>query len=162
MGEVPPSSRSARCVWGAALLALLIFGSACDAVTSVVVDGADFGGATANAHCDRRDVFDGGRPSSFCQEVVNTLAASQFADDCRATHLATPGTGLCPRAGIIAGCKLETKNEDGSEVWDWYYEVVGVDAGAPFSPPVPGSASAVAQTCADRTRYADGAELAFP
>lgn len=162
MGHVSPSSRSVRRVWSVGSLAFVIAGSACDAVTSVVVDGADFGGATADAHCDRREVQDGGRPSSFCQEIVGTLAASQFADDCRATHQAAAGTGLCPRVGIIAGCKLETKNQDGSEVWDWYYEVSGVDAGAAFSPPIPGSAAAVAQTCADRARYADGAELVYP
>jgi hypothetical protein len=146
----------------AAWIAVAISVGACDAITSVVVEGADFGGAAANAHCDRREVVDGGQPSAFCQEVVGTLAASQFADDCRAKHDATPGTGLCPRAGIIAGCKLETKTEDGSHVWDWYYDASKLDAGERFAPPLPHDTADVARLCADPSRYKDGAELASP
>lgn len=150
-----------------ALASLLVLAAvvSCDAITSVAVDGADFGGATANAHCDRRFVTDGGRPAAFCQEIVNTLAASQFGDDCRATHEATAGPGLCPREQIIAGCKLDKKNDDGSLVFDWYYDVSdgGAEGGpATFEPPVPTSPTDVARTCADRVRYQEGAELAVP
>lgn len=159
---------------------LVVLGVACDVVNSVAVQGADFGGATADAHCDRRLALDGGQPSSFCQDVQATVAASQFADDCRHHLLATPGTGLCPRAGIIAGCKLDKKNGDGSIVHDWYYAVpladlvadggadvdadvdADPDAAMPFAPPVPQTVAEVAAVCADRTRYEDGAELAFP
>jgi hypothetical protein len=151
---------------------LLALGAACSVVDAVAVEGADFGGATADAHCDRRLALDGGQPSSFCQEVQATVAASQFSDDCRLHLLATPGPGLCPRAGIIAGCKLDKKNDDGSIVHDWYYAVsdvaddggadAGPDAEAPFASPVPQTVAQVAQVCADRSRYADGAELAFP
>lgn len=148
--------------WAAAWLAVAISCVACDAITSIVVEGADFGGAAADAHCDRREVTDGGKPAAFCEEVVATLAASQFADDCRAEHEATPGTGLCPRAGIIAGCKLDAKTEDGSQVWDWYYDASKLDGGAHFVPPLPHSATDVARLCADRSRYQDGAELASP
>jgi hypothetical protein len=154
------------------LLAALAFAAACDVLNAVAVQGADFGGATADAHCDRRLALDGGQPSSFCQDVQATVAASQFSDDCRLHLLATPGPGLCPRAGIIAGCKLDKKNGDDSIVHDWYYDVSaelgdgGLDAGpdgeAPFASPVPLTVAQVAQVCADRTRYEDGAELAFP
>jgi hypothetical protein len=156
------------------LLALLAVSGApaCDAITSVVVTGADFGGATADVHCDRRDVADGGQASAFCQEVVATVAASQFSDDCRTKFRATPGAGLCPREQIIAGCKLDKKTDDGSKVWDWYYDVSdvladagpqgGPDGGPTFADPVPTEVTAVAAVCADRARYEEGAELAFP
>jgi hypothetical protein len=145
---------------------------ACDAVESVAAKGADFGGATADAFCDRRFVTPGGQASAFCQEVVDTVAASQFADDCRMKHQATPGPGLCPRELIIAGCKLDEKHGDGSIAWDWYYDVsaviadagpeAGPDGGPTFDPPVARSVSDVAAICADRDRYPDGAELVTP
>jgi hypothetical protein len=155
---------------GAIGVVLLV--GACDVVTEVAVTGADFGGATADAHCDRRFVGDGGQPSAFCQEVSATLAASQFADDCRNAHGAAAGPGLCPRDRVIAGCKIDKKTDDGSIVRDWYYDVselaadasaeAGTDAGSRFEPPVPTDVSAVARTCADRTRYEEGAELIMP
>jgi hypothetical protein len=153
-------------------LVLLLPAVACDAVTTIAAQGADFGGATADAHCDRRTVVDGGQPSAFCQEVVATVAASQFSDDCRRKFAATPGPGLCPRDKIIAGCHLVENNDDHSEVWDWYYDVsavlvadgpeAGPDGGPTFDDPVARSVSDVARICADRTRYQDGAELATP
>jgi len=158
-------------VWG---LAFFVAGavSACNVITTIAASGADFGGATATAHCDRRFVADGGQRSAFCQEIVNTAAASQFADDCTNKFKATPGTGLCPRAQIIAGCELDTINQDGSHVWDWYYDVSaivadagefsGLDGGPTFADPVPQDLSAVALVCADPTRYAGGAELVLP
>lgn len=156
----------------ACAITLAIPAPACDAITSVAVQGADFGGATADAHCDRRLTLDGGQPSAFCQDVQDTVAASQFSDDCRLHLGATPGTGLCPRAGIIAGCKLDKKNGDNSIVHDWYYDEssvlgdggdeAGPDGEAPFATPVPQTVAQVSQVCADRSRYPDGAELAFP
>jgi hypothetical protein len=161
------SSRAALVTVSAVALPLLV--AACDALTSVAVQGADFGGATADVHCDRRLTLDGGQPSAFCQDVQSTVAASQFSDDCRLHLGATPGPGLCPRAGIIAGCLLEKKNGDDSIVHDWYYDVLGdggdeagPDGEAPFASPVPQSVPEVAQVCADGSRYPDGAELAFP
>lgn len=134
--------------------------------------GADFGGATADAHCDRRTVAPGGQASAFCQEVVATVAAAQFSDDCRTKHAATPGPGLCPRATIIAGCKLDEKHGDGSIAWDWYYDVssevadagaeAGPDGGPTFASPVAQTVTDVARICADRDRYQDGAELVTP
>ncbi len=151
----------------AALAALV----ACDALASVAVSAGDFGGATADAHCDRRYVGDGGQPAAFCQEITATVAASQFADDCRTKFSAQAGPGLCPRPEIIAGCKLLKKNDDKSEVWDWYYDVSGIlsdagthagaDGGATFDD-LPKTVNDVAGLCASRARYEDGAELARP
>jgi hypothetical protein len=156
----------------AGVLALALCGFGCDVVTGIAVQGADFGGATADVHCDRRLTLDGGQPSAFCQDVENTVASSQFSDDCRQHLGAIPGTGLCPRDGIVAGCLLEKKNGDDSIVHDWYYDesnvlgdggnAEGPDGAASFAPPVPRSVAAVAQVCADRSRYPDGSELAFP
>jgi hypothetical protein len=173
-------NRRARAV-GLVAIAVAVHVIACNAVTSVIVSGASFGGATADAHCDRRFVTAGGQRSAFCQEVVNTLAASQFADDCRTNHQATAGPGLCDRPQIIAGCKLLQQNRDGSVAWDWYYDVssfyaeAGLEedaaAGVPdgdaaftplFQPPIARDIADVETLCADPTRYPDGAELAFP
>src|SRR5215467_9109269 len=122
--------------FGWPLLALLAGVGGCDAIVSVAVSGSDFAGATADVHCDRRYVSQGGQPVAFCQEVVATLAASQFADDCRQKFEATPGSGLCSRDRIIAGCKLLKKNDDNSLVWDWYYDVSDIvaEAGAHEGP----------------------------
>jgi hypothetical protein len=160
----------------AAFLVVVIFAFGCDAVvtvaTDVAVKAADFGGGTADVYCDRRDVTDGGQMSAFCQEVKATVAASQFSDDCRIKHQATPGPGLCPRAKVIAGCKLDEKHKDDSVAWDWYYDVsneiiadgldAGPEGGPTFDPPVARSIDDVAAICADRTRYPDGAELVAP
>lgn len=165
---------------GFLVVALAVSVIACNAITSVVVSGASFGGATADAYCDRRYVTLGGQRSAFCQEIVNTLAASQFADDCRTKHDATTGPGLCPRAQIIAGCKLLQVNEDNSVATDWYYDIAsfyaeagleepeeggvetGDDGGPLFAPPVAYDVTDVAALCADPTRYAAGAVLVFP
>jgi hypothetical protein len=155
-----------RCFAVAILAAPLLFASACDAVTGAAVGAADFAGAKADAHCDRRFVTAGGEPAPFCQEVMGTLAAAEFADDCRTKHKATADPGPCPRAKILAGCKLLKKNDDDSNVWDWYYDVsdlvdAGPDAGW-VSESLPRSVSDVAASCADRTRYEEGAELVVP
>jgi hypothetical protein len=151
---------------------LALVGSGCSAIEGVVAQGASFGGAAADAHCDRRYPLPGGQASPFCQEVQATLAASQFTDDCRDHLLATPGPGLCPTVGIIAGCKLDEQQQDNSTVRDWYYDVSaiiaeagasdGPDGGPTFVPPLPHTVSDVAAICADRTRYEDGAELVLP
>lgn len=140
---------------------LALLATACSAVEDQAVQAADFAGAKADAHCDRRYVTDGGTEAAFCQEVVQTVAASEFADDCRAKHEATADTGLCPRAKIIAGCKLLEKHEDDSVVYDWYYDVGGVGSGVQIES-VATSVDDVARMCADRTRYENGAELVKP
>jgi len=148
-----------------------VAGAGCDTLGSIASEGVDFAGAKANAYCDRRYVTDGGQPAAFCQEVVSTVAAAEFADDCRTKHQATAGPGLCPRAKIIAGCKLHKKNDDDSLVWDWYYDVsqqlaeagafAGPDGGPTFDS-VQHSVTDVAESCGDPTRYEEGAELAQP
>jgi hypothetical protein len=150
------------------LLLALVAALGCDDLVSVAVTASDFGGATADVHCDRRDVGDGGQAAAFCQEVVATVAASQFADDCRKKFEATPGNGLCSRGKIIGGCKLLKKNEDNSLVWDWYYDVsaevaeagahAGPDGGPTFDD-APRTVQDVARLCADPKRYEDGADL---
>lgn len=148
---------------------LVIFGVAgCATLTSVAVEASDFAGAKADAYCDRRFVTDGGQPAAFCQEVVATVAAAEFADDCRAKHQATAGSGLCPRARIIAGCTLLERHDDDSKVIDWYYDVSDIIADAGGRTETNGRAtidsvtkttSDVAEYCADPTRYELGAEL---
>ena len=144
----------------------------CSAIASIANEGASFGGATADVHCDRRFTTDGGQRSAFCQELVATVAASQFSDDCHNKFRASAGPGLCPRDQIIAGCELDDQHKDGSHAWDWYYDVssliadagldAGVDGGPTFADPVAIDVSGVANVCADPTRYNDGAELVSP
>ncbi len=156
-----------------AVLALgaLAVAAGCDTLGSIASEGVDFAGAKADAHCDRRSVTDGGQAAAFCQEVVSTVAAAEFADDCRTKHQAAAAPGLCPRAKIIAGCKLLKKNDDQSLVWDWYYDVsdavaeAGAHAGPDGGPTFDSqqhSVAEVARSCADPTRYEEGAVFAQP
>lgn len=156
---------------GIALAAVLAAMTGCDTLGSIAVSAGDFAGAKSDVHCDRRFVTDGGQPASFCQEVLSTVAASQFSDDCRANHRASAGPGKCPRERIIAGCKLLKKNDDDSLVYDWFYDVsdiladagpnAGPDGGPTFEEPAR-TVDDVAASCADRSRYEEGAELAMP
>ena len=143
----------------------------CDALGSVVVEAGDFAGAKADAHCDRRYVTDGGQAAAFCQEVIATVAAAEFTDDCRAKHKAAAAAGPCPRPNIIAGCKLLEPHDDESKVWDWYYDVSDIvaEAGSHAGPnggPTFDSrlrrVEDVADYCSDRSRYEEGAEFATP
>lgn len=128
----------------------------CDALGAIVVEAGDFAGAKADVHCDRREVTGDGKPAAFCQEVLSTVAAAEFSDDCRAKHKAKAAPGPCPRPRVIAGCTLHTDNEDDSKVIDWYYEVdVDIEGRA-------ADIADVARTCSDRERYEDGAELITP
>ena len=90
----------------------------------------DVVGETGDAHCDRRFVAPGREPGSFCQEIIDTIATGEFVDDCRDKHAARADEGRCARERIIAGCKVGKENDDGSEVWDWFYDVSDLeDAG---------------------------------
>ncbi len=167
MASLRFSTTASLCMKGA----LALFAAGCATLASVAVEAGDFAGAKADAYCDRRFVTDGGQPAAFCQEIVATVAAAEFADDCRAKHQATAGSGLCPRAKIIAGCKLLEKHDDDSTATDWYYDVseivrdagprAGRDGGPTFDS-VRTSTSEVADYCADPSRYEDGAELRTP
>jgi hypothetical protein len=143
----------------------------CDSLADVAVTAGDFGGATADAHCDRRIVTTGGQAEAFCQEVVATVAAAQFADDCRDKHQAAAAPGLCPRGRVIAGCKLRKQTDDDSLVWDWYYDVSELVAeagprsgpeGGPTFETTPRTVDDVRQLCASPSRYEEGAELVLP
>lgn len=123
--------------------------------------GSPFG-ATDNAYCDRRYVDPGGEPSAFCQEIIETLASSEFQDDCRDKHLARADDGRCPQERIIGGCKLRKENDDGSIVYDWYYDISDADGGGTFAT-APRTPEDVAELCADPKRYEEGADFArFP
>jgi hypothetical protein len=95
--------------------------------------------------------------------VLDTVAQSQFESDCRDSHGASHGDGRCPRDHIIAGCELHKNNDDGSKVYDWYYDVSDLedaaahDAAPPFSDPPVTTKDEVKKLCADPTRYDEGA-----
>lgn len=129
----------------------------------------DVVGETGDVACDRRFVKGADKePAPFCQEVIDTVAVSQVRDDCREKHTASAFEGKCPREKIIAGCKIHKDNDDGSEVWDWYYDVSDLedaavhapdatpDAGPIFKDPVR-TKEEVKALCTDKTRYEEGA-----
>jgi hypothetical protein len=123
----------------------------------------DVVGQTGDAYCDRRFVAVGREGAPFCQEIVDTVATGQFEDDCRDKHAAQAGEGTCPRERRIAGCKLHKQNDDGSEVWDWFYDTSNLDdAGrSRFADPVT-SKEEVKSLCADKARYEEGATYQDP
>lgn len=149
-----------------ALLALLGLGAlACDALADVALEAGDFAGARADVHCDRRWVDDGGAPAAFCQELIATVAAAEFSDDCRAKHMATAGPGRCPRERVIGGCRLWRDNQDDSLVFDWYYDVTALPDGGPLDAEAFDSRTdhaGLPAVCADRSRYEEGAEVVAP
>jgi hypothetical protein len=155
------STMAIACALGAALLA-------CDSAAGFVAGFAgNLVGETGDSACDRRFVSDGGARGSFCQELLDTVATSQFQDDCRTKFQAQALGGRCPREQIIAGCKIGKKNEDGSQSWDWYYDVsalerdAGLEPGEMF-PDAPRTQDDVKKLCADPARYSDGAEFVTP
>lgn len=145
-------------------IALLVCLAGCKAGGCVANVLGDIVGATGDVACDRRFVQEGKEPAPFCQEEIDTIAVSEIADDCREKHGAHTYEGRCPRERILGGCKLHKENDDGSEVWDWYYDVsdleadpdAGPDSGIVFVDPVR-STDEVKALCADRSRYEEGA-----
>jgi hypothetical protein len=143
----------------------------CGTISDVALEGVDFAGAKASVFCDRRFVTAEGQPAAFCQELVGTVAAAEFSDDCRTKHHARPGPGLCPRSKILAGCQILEKHDDDSVATDWYYDVSDFgdagdagDAGIPRSADAgitfesrPSNLSEVRTFCADPARYEHGA-----
>lgn len=124
----------------------------------------DVAGFSGDAHCDRRFVGekDDAKPASFCQEIIDTVALSEFQDDCRDKHAAETGEGKCPRDRALGGCKLLEEHDDGSEVYDWYYDVTDLEEdGGVFEDPVR-TKEEVKALCADRARYEEGAEYVDP
>ena len=156
---------------------LFALAAGCRAGGCIVNTLGDVVGETGDAFCDRRFVGPNGKePAPFCQEIIDTVAQSQFQDDCRDKHKARADEGKCPRERIIGGCKIHKENDDGSEVYDWYYDVSDIeadasrgdattdattDAGAVFKEPVKDKA-AVRKLCEDRSRYEEGAHYEDP
>lgn len=135
---------------GAGIIALLASCKVGGAIANVLGDAV---GQTDDVACDRRT---GKEPAPFCQEVIDTVAVSQVGDDCRDKFAANTHEGRCPREKIIAGCKIHKDNDDGSEVWDWYYDVsdAGTDAGFKDAPRTKAD---VKKLCEDPARYEEGA-----
>lgn len=146
-----------------ALALLVAAGAGCRPAGCVAASLGDVVDATGDAHCDRRFVPGDREPGSFCQEIVDTLAASEFQDDCRDKHAALAEEGRCPRERALGGCKVHKENDDGSEVFDWYYDVTDVarDGGMPFVDPAR-TTEDVKKLCADPARYEEGAEFVAP
>jgi hypothetical protein len=172
-----------RALVAAASLVLLL-GLAAPACT--FVEGAFGGlgswlGSNSNDSCDRRY---GEKPEPFCQELDDTVAGSEFQDDCRKKFKARALGEYCPRARRVGGCVDEKKNDDKSVVTDWYYDVSdmiadgGVEGGGDGGDGTDSAASdagdaAAAATfdpaethltaddvklkCQDHARYSDGA-----
>ena len=157
--------------------ALLLLATGCKVGGCAANVLGDVIGETGDVYCDRRFVSNPSKTRApFCQEVIDTIAVSQVRDDCREKHAAQAGEGKCPRANIIAGCKLHKDNDDGSEVFDWYYDGsdledagnededqdqdqdadAGADAEPIFKDPVR-TKEEVEELCADPKRYEEGA-----
>lgn len=161
MRLLPLPSSGSRAALAVVLLGVL--GAGCRAGGCAAAALGDVVGATGDAHCDRRYVPDDREPGSFCQEIVDTLAASNFEDDCREKHAAQADDGRCPREKVLGGCKISKVNDDGSEVYDWYYDVSQDtrDGGLPFVDPAKTKAD-VQKLCADPSRYEEGATYVDP
>jgi len=158
-------SSTARRGLGSVSLLLLVSGCKVGGCAANVL--GDIVGETGDVYCDRRFVTNASKERApFCQEVIDTIAVSQVSDDCREKHAARTAEGRCPRENIIAGCKLHKDNDDGSEVWDWYYDVSDLedagdedgstDGGPIFKDPVR-TKEDVKALCADPKRYEEGA-----
>ena len=143
----------------------------CDVVARLYGDLGSLVGSNQTDSCDRRF---GAQPEAFCQEIDNTVAGSQFRDDCTKKFQAPANIGGCPRDAIVGGCAIDTQNEDGSNVTDWYYDVTSLvaeagtgaeddDAGPSFPPSDVGlTVDEVRAKCADPMRYSDGAHYVGP
>ncbi|MBS2017578.1 MAG: hypothetical protein JST00_32155 [Deltaproteobacteria bacterium] len=146
--------------------------AACDGVGGVASEVAAAHGAEHSAYCDRRFPRDYAktRPAAFCQEVVETIAAQRFIDDCEEKYGAKSELGRCPAKRILGGCKVGKRNEDSSIVYDWYYDVRDLessdagkmpDGGPAFLGP-PRTAADVRALCNDPGQYDQSATFVEP
>jgi len=160
------SRRIPRSLMAIATIALLATAS-CRAGGWVASIVGDVVGSKGDAACDRRYIHDdpdpGAVPSAFCQEVIDTVATSQIRDDCNDHLHAHAIDGRCPRENVIGGCKLSMTNDDGSEVYDWYYDVQSLEQqdSVVFKSTV-ATQDDVRTQCADPQRYDQGAEFVMP
>ena len=77
-------------------------------------------------------------------------------------HTASAGEGRCPREHALGACKLHKENDDGSEVFDVFYDVTDLEAdGGVFEEPVR-TKDEVKKLCADKARYEEGATFVEP
>lgn len=145
--------RASGAASGLALAAAL---SSCFVATAV---GGAFG---SDSSCDRR--FGAStEPAPFCQEIEDTVAGSEFRDDCSNKLKGKAQEGPCARERVIGGCRIHKENDDGSIVTDWYYDVSDLVAQGkiPESARVK-DADAVRALCADTKRYDVGASFVPP
>jgi hypothetical protein len=130
--------------------------SSCFVATAV---GGAFG---ADSSCDRR--FGASKePAPFCQEIEDTVAGSEFREDCSTKLQGKAAEEGCPRDKVLGGCRISKENDDGSVVTDWYYDVRDLVAAGkiPESARVK-STEEVRVLCADPKRYEDGATFVPP
>jgi hypothetical protein len=139
--------------WALGLGLVIVLAVGCKVGGAVANVLGDVVGETDDVACDRRT---GTEPAPFCQEVIDTVAVSQVGDDCRTKFGAATSESKCPRENIIAGCKIHKDNDDGSEVYDWYYDVsdAGPDSGFHDAPK---TKEDVKKLCEDPSRYEEGA-----
>lgn len=127
-----------------------------------VVGGIAGGLAGGDSSCDRR-YGESDSPQPFCQEILDTVAGSRFREDCDQKLKGKSGEDVCPREHVIAGCKVNKKNDDGSEVVDWFYDV---DADNPPSKVKPSdrihTKEQVKAKCNEPGRYEEGATYQEP
>jgi hypothetical protein len=147
---------------GLLMLLALVCSTSCKTTALVATTITSAVGGTGDVACDRRFVS-GGEAAGFCQEVIRTVAVSAIRDDCLEKHRARALRGRCPHEKRIAGCKLSLLTDDGSEVYDWYYDVHDLERQKQmsFASHVE-SIEDVRRQCADARRYEEGAELVMP
>lgn len=154
-----------------ALVAAAAHLAGCDGLGGVASEIAAAHGTEHSAYCDRRFITGGkSRPAAFCQEVVETLAAQRFIEDCEQKYGAKTDIGRCPAAKIIAGCKVGKRNDDESVVYDWYYDVRDLEAsdagtlpdGSPAFLGPPRTPEDVRALCNDPGLYDQGATYVAP
>ena len=143
------------------LLLSLLLACSCRAGGCAANVFGDVVGATGDAYCDRRFTHKPIR-ASFCQEIVDTIADGEFQEDCDDKLESNTGEGLCPRDNVLGGCKIHKENDDGSEIFDWYYDVTAMEAeGIRFETPAR-TKEDVQKLCADPKRYEEGASYLDP
>jgi len=139
------------------LAAAAVLLGGCSAVEFIGGSLAATVGISEDSYCDRRFVSDdkADKRTAFCQDIVDTVADSEFREDCSKKFGARTGTGRCDRGTTIGGCAVSEVERDGSQVTDWFYLTDFDDAG-------PRNKDDVGKLCGDRSRYERGASFVTP